>query len=106
MSSGVPLKIGKALAARTDLTSTAKLAHAAIVDRMGRNGQSWPGLPTLAEDIGVCRSTAQQAVLDLERAGLLMVERRAGCVHHYRLPTADPSEIQTGTRLLFGPEPD
>ena len=70
------IMVPKHIAARTDLPAGAKLAFAAIMDRMGRNKECWPGVRRLAQDIGCDKSTAQRAVDKLEEAGLVEVERR------------------------------
>lgn len=63
------------LAHRKDLTSTDKIVLAAIVDRIGKNTQCWPGMRTIADDVGVDKSTVVIAIEHLEKTGDLIVKR-------------------------------
>lgn len=55
------------------LPASAKLVFAAIVERFGDNGHSWPGFGTIARDTGLSRRRAVDAVNRLARLGLIMV---------------------------------
>jgi hypothetical protein len=79
---------------RRDLSAAAKLLYATIVDRIGGNGAAWPGMRRLAADCGVPPSSVADAIVALERAGLIEVERvgagvkPGGTTNRYRLPKA------------------
>lgn len=78
MAEGAFIKMPRAILERTDLTATAKLVYAIILDRIGSNGESWPGVRKIARDIGCCRNSALAAMLDLEKLGVLEVCRPTG----------------------------
>ena len=67
--------VPKPIAARRNVTPTAKLLYAYLSDRQGTNGRAWPGLERIAEDIGCAVSTAIRAIRDLESKGLISVRR-------------------------------
>jgi hypothetical protein len=90
-------KLPQDLAARTDLTATAKIVFAVIRDHFGENVGSWPGRPRLSRLCGVTLNSIVKAVADLKAAGLLAVEkRRSGQSNLYTLPQSVP---ETGTVL-------
>jgi DNA-binding MarR family transcriptional regulator len=76
--------------ARSDLSPAAKLLYAAIMDRIGENGEAWPGVRRLASDCGLSPATVVAAIRRLETVGLLAVEHVSGNpggrTNHYRLP--------------------
>lgn len=84
---------------RRDLSATAKLLHARLLQYQGCNGEAWPGISTLAAEIGVHRCRVSVHLQKLERLGLLQVERRAGyrASNRYRVqvPT-DSGNATTG----------
>lgn len=43
MSAALFYKLPQDIAARSDLTASAKIVYAVIRDRIGQNGKSWPG---------------------------------------------------------------
>lgn len=90
------LAILKAIAQRTDLTPADKLVWAAIAEREGSNGASWPSLPTIARDCGISPTTAQRSVtrLTTESIGLLRITRREGQSHTYQ--TTHPCQNDKG----------
>ena len=47
-----------------------------LKDRSGRKGQCWPGIKTIAAELGLSRSTVKRALDDLSRAGLITKENR------------------------------
>ena len=47
-----------------------------LKDRSGRKGQCWPGIKTIAAELGLSRSTVKRALDDLCRAGLIIKEDR------------------------------
>ena len=68
-------KLPQAIAARKDLSATAKLVYAAILNRLGKNSTSWPGIRRLAGDCGTSTGAIRRAIELLERSGLLAIER-------------------------------
>jgi hypothetical protein len=84
------VKLPRELLERTDLTPAAKLVYAEIRDRLGDNGEAWPGLRRIAKGCGLGRSTVDGCIDQIEAAGLLVVERPrgnpAGTTNRYRLP--------------------
>ena len=59
---------------RSDLTSTAKLAYGVLLDRVGDNGECWPGQRRIAKDIGASLTAAHRSVAELRRADLIAIE--------------------------------
>lgn len=68
------------------LSATAKLVYALLRFRQGKNKCCWPGLESIAADLGVSRSAAIRAVAGLEVAGLITVEggRRRSSIYRIR----------------------
>jgi len=87
------MKIPCDIMQRKDLSSSAKLVYVAIVDRMGTNNQSWPGVRRISLDAGVTTRTVVMAVRQLEKFGLLVVEKAHGRTNRYQLSTVE--EINT-----------
>jgi len=88
-------KLPVELAARTDLTPASKLVWAVLGDRVGDNGVCWPGVRSLAGDVGQDASSVLRGIQKLETAGLLQVERQGnGRRNYYRL-TASESAGET-----------
>lgn len=58
------------------------LPHRAITvymylkDRSDQKGSCWPAIPTMAQELGLSRSTIKRALHDLEGAGYLKREER------------------------------
>ena len=71
------------------LSPLAKLVYAEVVNRIGRNGESWPSVRGLARDLGASSGGIRLALGVLEREKLLTVERaKRGAPNRYRLPGA------------------
>lgn len=64
------------IAQRKDLSGTAKLVYAAIVDRLGSRGVAWPSERKIAEDIGASRNAVRRAIGNLVRGGLIKSHKR------------------------------
>ena len=80
-------KLEHAVMTRRDLTASSKLVFAAIQDRIGSNGECWPGVRRLASDTGLTVETVIQSITLLERAGLVTVDRPGnGKSNHYTIP--------------------
>jgi len=92
MSSRQWVKLGCEILERDDLSATAKIVYAVIVDRMGRRGKCWPGVRRLATDTGMGKSAVAAAVEKLLEKKLLRVQEdaRKGCRRTYLLPVHDP----------------
>jgi len=60
---------------RKDLNAGAKLIYSVLADRQGNNGYCWPGMRTLAKDVGMSKGAAQRAITSLEKAGLIVIRR-------------------------------
>ncbi len=88
---------------RKDLTPTAKLVFAEIVDRMRGKPTSWPGVRTIADSIGMTDKPVTCAIRVLERAGFLVVDRRdSGQCNIYSLPQPATEKRRTSSD---GPSP-
>ena len=86
-------QLPKALLDRKDVGANTKLAYAFIVDAMRDKGVAWLGVRTIAKGIGCWPSTAQEAIDQIEEAGLLMVEHRGdGKVNKYFLPDQERTD--------------
>jgi len=76
---GIPdnryLKIDYGFLRRTDLTPIQKLVFATINDRIGKNGEAWPSMETIANDLGVERKTVLRAIKVLKKKKFLKVKR-------------------------------
>lgn len=94
------IKLPCDLLARPDLTANAKCLLAYLSFRQGGNGSAWPSLLTIARDLGVAARTVARSTAELERAGLLAVERPQGNPRHmpnkYRVITDKMSAIPAG----------
>ena len=49
----------------------AKAVYLYLRDRSDAEGKCWPGIKTIAADLGLSRSTVKRALSDLERSGYL-----------------------------------
>jgi hypothetical protein len=97
------VKVPSELLARKGLSSTAKLVFAAITDRFGKNGQSWPGLRKISKDVGMSKPAVKRAIDELDKCGLLIVERGAGPhgSNLYSLPTGHDPLPEGGNESLL-----
>lgn len=59
-----------------DLSGGAKLVYAMFLSYAWHNDQCFPGQDRLAVDMGLSRSRVTQLVTELEKAGLIAIERR------------------------------
>lgn len=71
-------KLPVPIAARRDLGSAAKLVYMAIADRVGENSHAWPGVRRVADDTGLSINAVLRGIRELERAGLIELNRHAG----------------------------
>jgi DNA-binding transcriptional regulator YhcF (GntR family) len=58
------------------LSMAARLLYAYLDRRQGNNGTAWPSQQTLADEMGVSRSTVVRAYAELEQAGFATHRRR------------------------------
>ncbi len=61
---------------QSELNHRARAVYMYLKDRSGRKGQCWPGIKTIAAELGLSRSTVKRALDDLCRAGLIIKEDR------------------------------
>ena len=67
---------------RLDFLYAADLPHRAVAvylylaDRSNREGECWPAIPTIAEELKLSESTVRRAIRDLKKENLLMTEQR------------------------------
>ena len=67
---------------RLDFLYAADLPHRAVVvylylaDRSNREGECWPAIPTIAEELKLSESTVRRAIRDLKKEKLLTTEQR------------------------------
>lgn len=47
-----------------------------LKERAGKKGYCWPSIRTIAEDIGMSKSTVKRGLADLARQGFIQVEKR------------------------------
>lgn len=59
-----------------ELTHRAKAVYMYLCDRSDAEGKCWPGIKTIAADLGLSRSTVKRALTDLERLGYLKRQAR------------------------------
>lgn len=59
-----------------DLTHRAKAVLLYLKDHADSEGKCWPGIRTIASDLGLSRSTVKRALGELYRAGLVVREER------------------------------
>lgn len=60
---------------RSDLNHRARTVYMYLKDHADSQGQCWPGIKTIASDLGLSRSTVKRALDDLCREGLISKER-------------------------------
>ena len=61
---------------RTDLQHRAISVYIYLADRANKNGECWPAIPTIAEELKLSKSTVRRAIRELRQAGLLETEQR------------------------------
>lgn len=59
-----------------ELPHRAKAVYMYLKDRSNRTGECWPGINTIAADLGLSRSTVKRAIRDLTQIGFLKKEQR------------------------------
>ncbi len=61
---------------RTDLPHRAISVYIYLADRANKQGQCWPGIPTIARELKLSESTVRRALRDLRKEGLVETEQR------------------------------
>lgn len=61
---------------RSDLNHRARTVYMYLKDHADSQGQCWPGIKTIASDLGLSRSTVKRALDDLCREGLISKRQR------------------------------
>ncbi len=80
-------KLFLSMANRRDLNWTDKGILAIITNRMGVNGECWPGVRRLAEDAGVDKATVCRTLKHLVSGGHLLIKNKgSGTRNYYTLP--------------------
>jgi len=62
--------------ADTELPSRARAVYMYLRDRADSEGKCWPGIKTIAGELGLSTRTVQRALDDLEDAGLIVKKQR------------------------------
>jgi hypothetical protein len=60
-----------------DVTRNAKIVYLGLSARINRAQQCWPSQRTLADDLGIARSSVQEGVEELEAAGVIRTDPRS-----------------------------
>ena len=55
------------------LTQKAKTIYLYLRQRSGRNGKAWPGIKTIASDLGFSESTVRRGIRELQEKKLITV---------------------------------
>lgn len=55
----------------SDVSSKAVAVFLYLLDHANKQGECWPSIPTIAEDLKISESTVRRAVKELKKAGLL-----------------------------------
>ena len=58
------------------LSHRARTVYMYLKDRADREGRCWPGIRTIARDLGLSVSTVKRALDDLCREGMIVKEKR------------------------------
>ncbi len=61
---------------RSDLPHRAVSVYTYLADRANKNGECWPAIPTISNDLKLSQSTVRRALQDLREARLLETEQR------------------------------
>ncbi len=62
--------------ADTELPHRARTVYMYLKDRADHEGRCWPGINTIAAELGLSRSTIKRALRDLEKGGYLQKAAR------------------------------
>ena len=70
---------------RTDISDGAKTLLTYLCWRRNQDGETWPAIATMAEDMGVGESTARRRCRELAAHGLIIVTERRGQTSIYQV---------------------
>lgn len=59
-----------------DLPHRVVAVYTYLHDRVNKNGECWPSVKTIANDIKLSPATVRRAIRDLKKAGLIKTEQR------------------------------
>lgn len=59
---------------RMDLPHRAVSVYIYLYDRVNKNGECWPAIPTIAKELKLSQSTIRRTLKDLRKAGLITTE--------------------------------
>ena len=60
----------------SDVSSKAVAVFLYLLDHANKQGECWPSIPTIAEELKISESTVRRAVKELKKSGLLTTEQR------------------------------
>ena len=60
----------------TDLPHRAVSVYIYLYDRANKQGECWPAIPTIANDLKLSASTVRRAIKDLKKEGLIETKQR------------------------------
>ena len=61
---------------RSELPHRAVSVYQYLHDRANKQGECWPAIPTIANELKLSESTVRRALRDLRKAGLITSEQR------------------------------
>ena len=90
-----------------DLSPGSKLLYGRLYRFAGNNGEAWPAIETLAEEVGISESTCRRYLQELEKYRLIDQEFHTGGTTHYHFKwhtcfQPSPGEETTGFVLNNG----
>lgn len=59
-----------------DLSHRAAVVYYYLCERVNKEGECWPSVPTIAREIKLSEKTVRRAILDLRKAKLIQTEQR------------------------------
>ena len=77
---------------RKDVSDGAKTLLTYMCWRRNQDGDAWPSIATMAEDMGVTGSTARRRAKELVDRGLAVVTERPGRTSIYHVVADDPRQ--------------
>lgn len=61
---------------KLDLPHRAVAVYVYLADRANKNGECWPAIPTIAQELSLSQSSIRRALRDLRKEGLIQTEQR------------------------------
>lgn len=59
-----------------DLPHRAVAVYCYLCERANENGECWPAIPTISDEIKLSQQTVRRAIRDLEKSGCIQTEQR------------------------------